>query len=163
MRTRRFVALAGGLLLLAFGAIQLVPYGRDHTNPAVVSEPRWDSQRTRSLAVKSCFDCHRNETVWPWYSNVAPLSWQLQDHVDEGRRVLNFSDWGAGQEEAGEAAETVAEGSMPPISYRLTHPSSRLSMVERQALIDGLLLTFRIGGKRVRDALFRGLAIAGKD
>jgi hypothetical protein len=61
--------LVGGFLL-----IQLVPYGRAHANPPVVKEPAWDSPTTRALAKRACFDCHSNETVWPWYTNVAPVS-----------------------------------------------------------------------------------------
>lgn len=77
-----------GLLVV----IQSVPYGRQHTNPPVVAVPAWDSPRTRELAERACFDCHSNETKWRWYSNVAPLSWWLQKHVDKGRVKLNFSD-----------------------------------------------------------------------
>ena len=76
-----------------FLLIQLIPYGRDHTNPAVVAEPAWDLPETRALAVRACFDCHSNETIWPWYSNVAPISWLVQRDVDEGREKLNFSEW----------------------------------------------------------------------
>ena len=121
--------------------IQLVPYGRDHANPSVAAEPAWDSATTRALAVTACFDCHSNETEWPWYTNVAPLSWVVQRDVDEGREVLNFSEWGPGQE-ADEAAEAVREGEMPPASYLVLHPDARLSDADRQALIDGLIATF---------------------
>ena len=107
----------GGLGLLAL--IQLLPYGRDHTNPPVVAEPAWDSTETRELAVRACFDCRSNETVWPWYSNIAPMSWVLQRDVDEGREHLNFSDWQR-EQEGEEAAETVDEGTMPPGNYLLT-------------------------------------------
>src|SRR5690242_16317240 len=86
-------AIAGvvglGLLVVA----QLVPYGHDHTNPRTVAEPAWDSPATRALADRACFDCHSNQTRWPWYSHVAPTSWLVQHHVDEGREVLNFSTW----------------------------------------------------------------------
>jgi hypothetical protein len=126
-----------GLLLVA----QLVPYGRDHTNPPVVAEPLWDSSQTRELAVRACFDCHSNETVWPWYSNIAPLSWLVQRDVDEGREELNFSEWNRPQK-GDEAAETVREGSMPPRSYLLTHPDARLTDVEMAMLTDGLAATF---------------------
>ncbi len=86
---------AGCLVLAAagFGLLQLVPYGRNHTNPPVAAEPAWASAQTRALAVRACFDCHSNETTWPWYSNVAPVSWLIQRDVDEGRRRLNFSEW----------------------------------------------------------------------
>ena len=86
---KRFLmwSLTGLLLLLA--AAQLVPYGRDHDNPPVVAEPAWGSPATRELARRACFDCHSNETQWPWYSNIAPLSWLIQRDVDEGRDELN--------------------------------------------------------------------------
>jgi hypothetical protein len=128
-------------------AIQFVPYGRDHVNPGVVVEPAWDSPATRELAVRACYDCHSNETVWPWYSNVAPVSWLVQQHVTEGREELNFSEWRRSQE-GDEAAETILEGSMPLRSYLLTHPSARLNAVELGALVDGLDATFGAHGGR---------------
>jgi hypothetical protein len=57
--------------LAGFALIQLVPFGRNHTNPPTTAEPRWDSPRTRALARRACFDCHSNQTTWRWYSNVA--------------------------------------------------------------------------------------------
>jgi hypothetical protein len=128
-------ALLGGLVV-----IQLVPYGRDHDNPPVVAEPLWDSAQTRELAVLACFDCHSNETVWPWYPNVAPVSWPVQRDVDQGREHLNYSEWNRRQE-GEEPAETVRDGSMPPRSYLLTHPA-RLTDPELAALADGLVATF---------------------
>jgi mono/diheme cytochrome c family protein len=122
---------------------QLVPYGRNHQNPTVVAEPQWDSTQTRQLAVRACFDCHSNETEWPWYSNVAPMSWFVQSHVDEGRGRLNFSEWNRPQD-AREAAETVREGEMPPRSYLFIHPNARLTDAELTALADGLAKT--LGG-----------------
>ena len=123
-----------GLLIVA----QFVPYGRDHRNPPVVAEPTWNSSTTRALVERACFDCHSNQTHWPWYSHVAPMSWLVQDHVDEGRRELNFSEWSGASSEAREAAETVRDGEMPPRSYLLLHPEARLSDQEIQVLIDGL-------------------------
>jgi mono/diheme cytochrome c family protein len=130
------VALLGGLLV-----IQLIPYGRDHDNPPVAAEPSWDSSQTRELAVRACFDCHSNQTVWPWYSNVAPISWLVQRDVDEGRDELNYSEWDRDQE-GEESAETVRDGSMPPNSYLLTHPDARLTDAELALLADGLAATF---------------------
>lgn len=121
--------------------IQFVPYGRDHANPPVVEEPTWDSAQTRNLAVAACFDCHSNETRWPWYSNVAPISWLLQRDVDEGREELNFSEWHT-EQESDEAAETIRDGSMPPWQYTLTHPEARLSDADLEALEAGLAATF---------------------
>lgn len=127
-----------GLLLL----IQLVPYGREHSNPPVVQEPNWENARTRELTALACFDCHSNETRWPWYAHVAPMSWLLHWDVAEGRRVVNFSEWHRPYEEASESAETVIEGEMPPWYYVLLHPTADLSSEEKQELIRGLTATF---------------------
>lgn len=121
--------------------IQLVPYGRDHSNPPVTAEPAWDSPTTRELAVRACFDCHSNEVEWPWYSNVAPFSWSVQRHVEEGREVLNLSEMDRRQREADEAAETVIEGEMPPFYYTITHSDARLTAAEKRTLADGLART----------------------
>ena len=120
---------------------QAVPYGRDHSNPSVVQEPAWDSPRTRELAVVACYDCHSNEVTYPWYSNVAPASWAVQRHVDEGRDELNFSELNK-RKDGDEAAETVEDGSMPPFYYMLTHPEARLTDAEKQELISGFVATF---------------------
>jgi mono/diheme cytochrome c family protein len=123
--------------------VQLVPHGRNHTNPAVIQEPNWDSPQTRQLAQRACFDCHSNETVWPWYSNIAPASWLVQKDVDEARRYLNFSEWTGSIREADEIAEVVAEGEMPPSQYLLMHPQARLNASEKDALIRGLNASVR--------------------
>ncbi|MDQ7030952.1 MAG: heme-binding domain-containing protein [Ardenticatenia bacterium] len=128
------------LLAVVGVGIQLIPYGHSHENPPVVREPRWDSAHTRELARRACFDCHSNETVWPWYSNIAPISWLVRHDVDEGRRELNFSEWHRFQE-ADELVEVIQEGEMPPAYYVLLHPGARLSPEEREALIAGLRAT----------------------
>jgi hypothetical protein len=135
--------VGGSVALLAL--CQLVPYGRAHTNPAVVAEPRWDSPRTRELAVRACFDCHSNETKWPWYSHVAPVSWLVQRDVDSGRRELNFSRFDQRQKEAHESAEVLEEGEMPPWFYLPTHPEARLGDAEKADLVRGLRATFGSG------------------
>ena len=75
-------------LAAAFILIQFVPFGRDHTNPPTSKEPAWDSPETKALIRRACFDCHSNETTWPWYSNVAPVSWLTQRDVNGGRGHL---------------------------------------------------------------------------
>ncbi len=132
--------LAGGLLaagLLLLLAIQLVPYGRNPTNPPVLQEPPWPSPEVRQLAVRACYDCHSNETRWPAYSRIAPVSWIVYNHVQEGRRKLNFSEWNRPQGEC-EGGETIREGSMPPLYYVLTHPQARLSAAEKAKLAAAL-------------------------
>jgi hypothetical protein len=110
-----------------------------------VSEPAWDSPATRAYAVTACFDCHSNQAVWPWYSNIAPVSWLVQHDVDEGRVVLNYSDWGRAQE-GDESAGAVSEGEMPPFVYILTHPDANFSEADKAAFIRGLIATFGGGG-----------------
>lgn len=129
--------------------IQLLPLGRDHTNPPVVQEPQWDSAQTRALAMGACGDCHSNETKWPWYSNIAPMSWIVANHVQEARGKLNFSEWNRPQDDAEDAAEIVSDGEMPPGYYRFMHKSAQLTDAERQTLVDGLLATFggELGGE----------------
>ncbi len=134
----RTVLLAGLALLVA---AQAIPYGPSRTNPPVVAEPQWDSPMTRDLAHRACFDCHSNETEWPVYSGIAPVSWLVARDVEQGRSVLNLSEWQRPQEEAREAAETVTEGEMPLRLYTLMHSHARLSDVERAALARGLAAT----------------------
>ena len=135
---RALVGLMGLLLV-----IQVVPYGRNHINPAVIAEPAWDSPQTRALFFRACADCHSNETVWPWYSNVAPISWLATRDVIEGREKFNVSEWGRQAEnEADEAAETVQKNEMPPWFYLPPHPEANLTAAERQQLINGLIATF---------------------
>jgi hypothetical protein len=126
---------------MAFMAIQLVPYGRNHTNPPVSGEPAWDAFETRALAKQACFDCHSNETEWPAYARIAPVSWLVQHDVDEGRAALNFSEWTRPQKEAKEAAKEVQEGEMPPAAYKLVHAHARLSPGDLDRLAQGLMRT----------------------
>jgi hypothetical protein len=135
---RKALGVATIAAAVALLGLQLVPYGRDHVAPPVLMEPSWDQPSTRELAVRACFDCHSNTTHWPWYSNVAPVSWFVQRHVEEGREALNFSEWQRPQKEASESAEAVLEGEMPLGSYALLHSTARLSPPERQALARGL-------------------------
>jgi mono/diheme cytochrome c family protein len=118
--------------------LQIVPLGRRHPNPAVIAEPAWDSPRTRELAKRACFNCHSNETVWPWYSSIAPVSWLTGRDVDKGRSHLNFSEWSDPALQAGDIVEEVRRGNMPPWFYLPLHPEARLTAEERADLIRGL-------------------------
>jgi mono/diheme cytochrome c family protein len=130
-------AVVGVIVLIAVG-VQLVPYGRMHVNPPVRSEPQWDSPRTRELFRRACAECHSNETVWPWYSNIAPASWLIYNDVAEGRGKFNFSDWGNDPGELDEMIEQIDRGGMPPIQYWIFHPGSRLSPAQKETFIKGL-------------------------
>ena len=70
-------------------------------------------QRARQLFMAACADCHTNETQWPWYSSIAPVSWLVARHVQEGRERFNVSEWSGLNEGGEEAAETVMRRSMP--------------------------------------------------
>jgi hypothetical protein len=128
MRKWLLIGLAA-IIVMALG-IQLIPYGHNHANPQVVSEPAWSIPEVRDLAKRACFDCHSNETVWPWYSNVAPLSWLAQWDVDQGRQELNFSEWDSRSGNTDEVVESVQEGEMPPWFYKMIHSSARLTPAE---------------------------------
>ena len=128
--------------LIVLVLIQFVPYGRDHSAPLLITEPAWDSPRTRELAKRACFDCHSNETKWPWYSWIAPASWLLQRDVVEGREHLNLSEFHNRQRNADEAADELRSGEMPPWFYLPLHASARLSDVESEELARGLEKTF---------------------
>jgi cytochrome c551/c552 len=119
-----------------FVAIQLVPFGHDHSNPPVMQEPKWDSPQTRMLFERACFNCHSNETTWPWYSSVAPVSWLTQRDVNDGRKHLNFSEWNQPQKHAEDVAKEVKSADMPPWFYLPMHPEARLTDADRQALVN---------------------------
>jgi hypothetical protein len=131
-------ARRGAIAVIALtAAIQLVPYGHARANPPVVRDATWPDAAARRIAVAACYDCHSNQTRWPWYSRVAPSSWYVRNHVDEGRSALNFSEWQRSQE-IEDLAGTVRDGSMPPRSYTLIHPDARLSASEKAELVKAL-------------------------
>ena len=122
--------------------IQFVPFGHDHTNPAVTGEPAWDPPQTRDLVHRACYNCHSNQTVWPPYSHVAPVSWLVQRDVNGGRRHLNFTEWATPQRHTKDVAAEVKQGDMPPWFYLPMHPAAKLSDDEKQLLIKGAEGTF---------------------
>lgn len=142
-RSVRIGALVVAVPLVLFLAIQLIPVWLLQTNPPVVAEPTWDSPQTQALAKRACYDCHSNQTTWPLYSRVAPISWLVTLDTVRGRRHLNFSEWGVARSGEGgrrvrEIGEVISEGSMPPQLYLLTHPAAQLTETEKQQLIEGL-------------------------
>lgn len=134
-----FVVIAWlGVLL----AIQLVRPAR--TNP--VTEPSRTLAATlavpaaaQAILERSCRDCHSNDTRWPWYSHVAPMSWMLIDHVNSGRRHFNYSAWGGYTPDKSrkllqDICEETKQGSMPVGSYTLVHRDARLTEADVQTL-----------------------------
>ncbi len=111
-------------------AIQFVPVRVRSSAP--VTADIVAPEDVKSILRRSCYDCHSNETVWPLYSRVAPVSWWIGHHVEEGRRELNFSTWDAYSEmkrsrKMVESHEQAADGEMPPRLYLTLHPTARLS------------------------------------
>jgi hypothetical protein len=116
------------------------------------SNPREDAARTleatlsppaevSAVLARACADCHSSRTRWPWYTNVAPLSWWTANHVHEGRRELSFSSWGSYSprkqaHKLEEICEQVTEGDMPLGSYLLVHRDARLSAADVKLVCD---------------------------
>jgi len=132
-RTLRRIAFSTLFLLVL---IQLWPAGR--SNPPTTAGLDAPPEVT-SILRRACFDCHSNETRWPWYSYVAPVSWWMVHDVDEGRAELNFSDWGSYEPKKRErrsqkVIEEIENGAMPPDNYLRLHGDARLSAGELEIL-----------------------------
>ncbi|MGB7200646.1 MAG: heme-binding domain-containing protein [Pyrinomonadaceae bacterium] len=134
-------------LLLIVAAFIVIQFFRiDKTNPPIVA----GSNIEAALAVpadvsmilsRSCADCHSNNTIYPWYSNIQPAAWFLKDHIDHGRRELNLSEFNTytakkKKHKLEEICEMVGSAQMPLPSYLWIHRDSRLSDSERRALCD---------------------------
>jgi len=134
-----FVVVGLGTLLV----IQVVPYGRAHANLPVTGEPEWATPETRELMVRSCFACHSNQVEYPGYSNVAPVSWAVQYHVEEGRQAVNYSEFATDPGEAENSVEVILDGSMPPSYFTRfgLNADAVLTQAEQDTLVAGLLAT----------------------
>lgn len=147
MQERNKQIMGMGLVAVVAGIVflQLWQYGRQFTtNPPVQQEPVWDDAYTRQLAKRACFDCHSNETAWPWYARVSPISLMIQKDVVEGRAVLNFSEWPNNcctEAEINQMADAVGKQQMPLPYYLILHPEAQLTAVERGQLVNGLIAT----------------------
>ena len=132
-------------LMILAGLFLVIQFIRpERTNPptdpaaafeAVVKPP----EQVRIIVERACQDCHSNQTVWPWYSNVAPASWLLADDVSEAREHMNLSEWGRMSPEKrlealGDVCREVTAGDMPLWQYRLLHPAAQLTKGDVQAL-----------------------------
>ncbi|MEK6300137.1 MAG: heme-binding domain-containing protein [Acidobacteriota bacterium] len=140
-KAMKWIATAGLILLVA---AQFVRPAK--TNPASDESRAIQSHVAMNPEVsdvlgRACYDCHSNATDWPWYGKVAPVSWFLVSHVNDGRRHLNFSEWsGYDRSKAAkkmqEIDEEVSSKAMPLSSYSLLHPEARLSDQERALISD---------------------------
>ena len=140
-RILRWVAIVG---VCCFVVSQF--FGPAKTNPSTDASQSVESrlQVTPPVAAileRSCSDCHSNKTRWPWYSNVAPVSWFVIDHVNEGRQNMNFSEWGRYTQRDTDGllkqiCQEVKAGAMPLSSYTPLHPGSKLSTEDVKTLCD---------------------------
>ncbi len=134
------------VILLLSQAIRI-----DRSNPPVRSDIS-AGPAVEPILRRACYNCHSNETVWPWYSGVAPASWLVGSDVSEGREFLNFSEWGSyardvqSRKLAGIAKE-IQEGEMPPWYYSIAHSESRLSQSERNQLVSWTIEAARSASK----------------
>ncbi len=127
-------AMIGGIVLVA--GLQLVPVKR--TNPPVTMDVDADDV-TKALLRRSCYDCHSNETVWPWYSYIAPMSWLVVDDVNTARGRFNFSEWDTDDQDyqiylIGLMLERVERGEMPPGKYLSLHPGAKITESDLEIL-----------------------------
>jgi hypothetical protein len=124
------------ILLFAFIAIQFININK--VNPKVKSDLK-APDNIKKILKESCYDCHSYETDWPWYSSVAPVSWFITGHVNEGRRRLNFSEWKAlsrtrMKEIRKKIYDEINEGEMPLQSYIYLHPAAEITFNELQEI-----------------------------
>jgi hypothetical protein len=139
--------IVGVTLVLVMIGAQAIPYGKNHTNPPVTAEPRWDSPETRAVVKTACFDCHSNETNWPWYSTIAPASWMMQREVEAARTKLNFSEWRRGHN--ARAIEEALKRRMPLKFYTRMNAHARLGPSDRISLMRGLTRTIELSDRQV--------------
>jgi Haem-binding domain len=126
------------VLFAALAAIQLVPVER--ANPPVESDIAASDEVKRILR-RSCYDCHSNETRWPWYARVAPVSWLISHDVKEGRQELNFSVWnqftgGRRARKFKEIVDQVEQEKMPQWYYVLLHSDAKLSPADKVTIVN---------------------------
>ena len=139
MKKKIVIALVLLVVIIQFFTI-------DKTNPEVIQENDFITitnppESVVQILKATCYDCHSNESKYPWYSNVAPVSWWVKDHIDEGRDELNFSEWGTFSnkriaKKLEEVVEEVEEGEMPLPPYLITHSDATLSEQQTKELID---------------------------
>lgn len=125
------IGLLGFLLIAQFKTIR-------RTNPPLNGDLAAPAQ-INSLLRDACYDCHSNETRWPWYTHVAPVSWLIEHDVERGRQELNFSEWGSyypatRKRKLQWTDRALREENMPPWSYRILHPGAGLTRQDLKAL-----------------------------
>ena len=130
------------VLLVAFVGIQFIPTNRNHSEEVPPSDfmlVKNVPTEVKSILMISCYDCHSNNTHYPWYQKVQPVGWYLEGHIEDGKEELNFSDFGSYSDRMQKAKmrsiiSQVEDGKMPLPSYTLLHPEAKLTAEEKQLL-----------------------------
>ena len=126
------------LLILVFIGMQLVPMNVPADLPVKDGHALEAPENVQVILKTSCFDCHSSHTTFPWYSNIAPVSWFTKDHVKEGREHMNFSTWNSYEDENKlkylEKIPKAIESKMPMASYLIMHKDAKLSDEDKAAL-----------------------------
>ena len=141
---KKILKIAAIVIVAALIVVQFIR--PDFTNPPVNEAETLEAsvqvpENIRAIMKRSCSDCHTNTTVYPWYSQISPVSWWLKNHIDEGRRELNFSVWATYQpkrkaKKLEEVCEQINEKEMPLPSYTWVHRDAILSAEESKVLCD---------------------------
>ena len=132
------------VLVVLFLGIQLMRPAR--SNPPVDESQTIEARtqmtpQVKAIFERSCNDCHSNKTVWPWYTNVAPISWWIVGHINEARQLMNLSEWGKldrdrQDRKLRQICDEVTDGGMPLPSYLPMHPKAKLSEQDKKTLCD---------------------------
>jgi hypothetical protein len=144
---RRLGRVVKWIVIVGVGLFVLIQFYRPaRTNPAIDPAQTIDAhtqmtQPVKDIIQRSCRDCHTNQTDWPWYTNVEPISWWIAGHVNEGRQLMNLSEWGKldpnGQDrKLRQICDEVSDGAMPLPSYTPMHPLAKLSEQDKKILCD---------------------------
>ncbi len=131
------------IIIILLIVIQFIPVKKD--NPPALSDFS-GPENIKTILQRSCYDCHSNLTRWPWYSQIAPISWLVSSDVHEGRSHLNFSEWNSYSPikqtlKIENIWEEVKKGEMPLKTYLLIHSKSRLTEKDKEALKDWAIPT----------------------
>ncbi len=148
--SRRLKMIVSAVVVIGIGflVIQIIPVGsiipelRFPGNPPVQQQFQWDSPQTEQLVKAACYDCHSNETRYPWYATVAPFSWLVDHDINEGRDNLNFSTTAKENVDVNDIVNQIQSGEMPKSIYLPIHPEARLTDEQKAQLIAGIRATF---------------------
>ncbi|MEO6230928.1 MAG: heme-binding domain-containing protein [Ferruginibacter sp.] len=140
------ISLAAGIILIAIQFIQPAQNKTGQVLPTDFAKVYAVPATVQSILQNACYDCHSNNTNYPWYANVQPVAWVMANHISNGIAKLNFSNFGSNTSrkqisKLKEISNQIKDGEMPITSYKLMHKSARLSQNEKTLLMNWLQST----------------------